>query len=224
MQANSSPVISNQQGIHERLDEIVRRHMTSEFQRPIADHAYQAWDVLDTQWDRTMPLVLDSGCGTARSTALLAAKYSDCLVVGVDRSLARLDKTQGLVGNSLLLRTNLEDFWRLLLLNSVKLKAHYLLYPNPYPKAAQLRYRWHGSPVFSLMLGLSDELVIRSNWPLYLQEFEKAAIIASPEMGSSSVNQLPRQDVPITAFEDKYQQSGQALYELVLKNGAGERN
>lgn len=214
MQANSSPVISNQQGIHERLEEVVRRHMLTDFQRPIAEHAYQAWETLNKRWTSATPLVLDSGCGTAQSTRLLAAKYPDCLVVGVDRSLARLDRTQGVPDNALLLRTNLEDFWRLLSQYSVQLKAHYLLYPNPYPKAAQLRYRWHGSPVFSLMLGLSDELVLRSNWLLYLQEFESAASIARSEMHSSGVVALPKQAVPITVFEDKYQRSGQVLYEL----------
>lgn len=220
MQANSSPVISKQQGIHERLEEVVLRHMTSEFKRPIAEHAYQAWERLDKEWDRATPLILDSGCGTAQSTRLLAAKNPDCLVVGVDRSLARLDKTQTLAANAMLLRTNLEDFWRLLQQHEVRLKAHYLLYPNPYPKAAQLRYRWHGSPVFAAMLGLADELVLRSNWPLYLQEFESAAQFAKPAIVSSGLIKLPRQDVPITAFEEKYQQSEQPLFELHLKAGA----
>lgn len=216
MQANSSPVISNQHDIHERLEEVVRRHAASQFRRPIAEHAQQAWEVLDARWDRQQPLVLDSGCGTAMSTACLAKKHSDCLVVGVDRSLARLEKQAELPSNALSLRTNLEDFWRLLAANDVELAAHYLLYPNPYPKASQLRYRWHGSPVFSVMLGLAAQLTLRSNWPLYLREFEMAATLLQPAWRSSGVTKLPYQAEPTTAFEDKYQRSSHELFELVI--------
>lgn len=214
MQGNSSPVISNQAGVHERLEEVVRKHASSEFKRPIAGHALQAWELFQQGWDGQQEIVLDSGCGTAQSTGLLAQQYSDCLVVGVDRSLARLEKTQSSAENSLLLRTNLEDFWRLLALHGVKLKAHYLLYPNPYPKASRFRYRWHGSPVFPTLLELSELLVLRSNWPLYLTEFEAAVKLLKPKAVSTGLQVLPWQDIPLTAFEDKYQRSQQTVYGL----------
>jgi len=216
MHANSSPVISNQAGLHERLDEVVRKHAASAFQRPIAEHAVAAWQVLEQRWDRSQPLVLDSGCGTARSTLMLAEQHTDSLVVGVDRSVARLEKRAELPENALLLRTNLEDFWRLLAMNKVRLAAHYLFYPNPYPKAAQLRYRWHGSPVFSVMMGLAGQVTLRSNWEVYLKEFERAAAITGWRYESAGVTVLPHQQRPITAFEEKYQASSQALFQLVL--------
>lgn len=216
MQGNSSPVISNQAGVYERLEEVVRKHANSEFKRPIAAHALQAWKLFEQRWDGRQGVVLDSGCGTAQSTSLLAQQYPDCLVVGVDRSLARLEKTQSLAENVLLLRTNLEDFWRLLATHNVQLKAHYLLYPNPYPKASRFRYRWHGSPVFSTLLELSALLVLRSNWPLYLTEFETAVKVLKPSVLSEGVQVLPQQGIPLTAFEDKYQRSQQAIYQLKI--------
>lgn len=213
MHGNSSNVISNQPGIHEQLEATVRKHLNSDFKRPIAEHAQQAWQQLDAAWDRARPLILDSGCGTAQSTERLALKNPNSLVVGVDRSEIRLDKRQTLPTNALLLRTNLEDLWRLLAAAGVRLQQHSLLYPNPYPKAAQLRYRWHGSPAFKYLLQLGGELSCRSNWLLYLEELSLACEFAG--VGSKAViKTLEHQALPMTAFEDKYQQSQQPLYEL----------
>ena len=216
MHSNSSPVISNQNGIHDQLEATVRKHLASEYQRPISDHAQQALELLYGRWDKNQPLVLDSGCGTAQSTRLLAAKHTDALVVGVDRSEVRLEKGQQLPVNAMLLRTNLEDLWRLMVADGIRLKVHYLLYPNPYPKAAQLRYRFHGGPVFGDLLALGGALTLRSNWRLYLQEFAQAVMIAKALDVELDPVLLPQQTEPLTAFEQKYQNSGQALYELML--------
>jgi tRNA G46 methylase TrmB len=212
MHSNSSPVISNQASLHEQLEATVRKHLQTQFQRPIAEHAKHAWQQLKAEWGGTRPLVLDSGCGTAQSTLLLAEKHADCLVVGVDRSISRLEKRKQLPSNALLLRTNLEDLWRLMAADEVQLAYHYLLYPNPYPKAAQLRYRWHGSPVFPILMQLGGELTLRSNWDVYLQEFQCACELAGKT--DSSLIELPYQQQPLTAFEDKYQASQQALWQL----------
>jgi len=41
-----------------------------------------------------MPVILDSGCGTGRSSAILAAAYPTVPVLGLDRSLARIAKNK----------------------------------------------------------------------------------------------------------------------------------
>jgi tRNA G46 methylase TrmB len=66
--------------------------------KPIARHTQQAFDSLvelmgrPNQHPAVVPIVLDSGCGTGRSTELLGELYPDCVVIGVDRSFARLSK------------------------------------------------------------------------------------------------------------------------------------
>jgi hypothetical protein len=85
------------------------------------------------------PLILDSGCGTGRSSIRLGALYPNSIVLGVDKSLARLSRNnnnkfvadvvndsqseehhhlvQQVAGNVWLVRAELVDFWRLLLLH-----------------------------------------------------------------------------------------------------------
>ena len=132
------------------------------------------------------PLVLDSGCGNGESTRHLALAYPDAAVIGVDRSEARLGKSRSLElpENAMLVRAELASFWRLMLeaeaaadghaLAASRVQRHFLLYPNPYPKPSRLNLRWHGHPAFPLLLAIGDELELRSNWKVYLEEFATA--------------------------------------------------
>jgi tRNA (guanine-N7-)-methyltransferase len=87
--------------------------------KPIAAHTQQAFyslhDLIGEE-AKSKPIIMDSGCGTCRSSILLGQMYPDHLVIGVDRSLARLSK-QGMVSSEddnpvILLRAELVDFWR----------------------------------------------------------------------------------------------------------------
>lgn len=223
--SSARAVTSNQPGPHPRLEETVRKHLGSTFQRPLPDYSRRAFDAHFAAIDNFRgPLVFDSFCGVGESTRQLAATLPEALVVGIDKSAHRLGRhghyrADGDPGNSpnnnpdnyLLVRADTDDFWRQALAAGWRLQQHWLLYPNPWPKAAQLQRRCHGSPLFPTLLALGGALELRSNWRLYLDECHCALAIAgrSPE----AVRELPP-GPPLTPFERKYRAAGQALWQL----------
>lgn len=156
--------------------------------------------------DGRRPLIVDSGCGTGRSTRMLAVANPNAIVIGLDRSMQRLRKGGGGSGcgggdsatseimpsNALLVRAEMASFWRLMLQQDVdisrrvgvnshlaasRIERHFVLYPNPYPKSSRLNLRWHGHPVLPVLLGLGGSLELRSNWRVYLEEMQQATLL-----------------------------------------------
>ena len=205
---------TNQEGPHERLEATVRKHLGHAFKRPVADHTRDAFatvqQVLSTV---NRPLVLDSCCGVGDSSRILARRFPDCWVVGVDKSAHRLSKERGGADpeNLVLVRADLNDFYRLAAEAGWHPERHYILYPNPWPKAAHLGRRWHGAPVFPDIVKLGGRLELRSNWKLYLEEFQIALRIA----GHESKLTVFEPDDFLTPFEKKYHGSGQPLWQLL---------
>ena len=209
--ADSRVPRTSQTGTHRRLMETVKRHLRQPWRSPVHEYSRRAFAPLAESHDRTRPVVLDSGCGTGESTVLLAGRYPDCLVVGVDKSAARLDKAPQLPANARLLRADLADIWRLMGEAGWRLSQHFLLYPNPWPKPSQLKRRWHGHPVFPDLLVLGGRLVLRSNFEVYVDEFARAlglAGVVDMKVVSFCVNEA------LSPFERKYAQSGHRLFQL----------
>ncbi len=210
-------VSSNQPHLNPRLGEVVQRHLRSEHRKPPAPHNLAAYDELRErlEWE-PRPLVLDSFCGTGYSTALLARRHPEHLVVGVDKSEQRLARQPGAPAqNSLLLRADCEDVWYLLARDRVPVDYHYLFYPNPWPKSRHLQRRVHGHASFPLLLRLARDgqpgrLELRSNWQLYLEEFGSALHIA----GHPGVLRRISGDPEISLFERKYRDSGHDLWQF----------
>lgn len=213
----SRPVTTNQHGNHDDLATVVMRHLRSPFKKPIQEHNQAAFaEVQQLVGDWQGPLILDSCCGVGESTARLAEENPTALVIGVDKSAHRLSRhaqyaTADAGNRYVLVRADLNDFWRLALAAQWQLQKHYILYPNPWPKAAHLSRRWHGSPVWPYVLGLGGQLVMRSNWVTYLTEV--AASLALVNCSTQLTTLLPHNEA-LTPFERKYQQSGQQLWEL----------
>jgi len=218
MPASSRAIVTNQAGPHEDLARRVSRALAHPLRKPVADHTRAAFAAasrwLDARADR--PLILDAGCGVGLSTRRLAERFPDHAVIGVDRSADRLSRDHGaLPDNALLVRADLVDFWRLALAAGWRPARHYLLYPNPYPKAAHLKMRWQGHPVFPVILALGGRLELRSNWRLYVEEFALALTQATGIMAEAS--RYRPGDAFLTPFEAKYHASGQALWRLVVE-------
>lgn len=207
-------VESNQSGVHDQLEKWVLRHLNKPFKRPIPAFSQavfeQAASWLETQ---QRPIIFDSYCGVGESTAALAKLHPDCSIIGLDKSAHRLTKHEQQyrnreVDNYLLLRADVDDFWRLAVAAGWQLQHHYLLYPNPWPKSSHLKRRCHGSPLFPTLLALGGQLELRSNWPVYVEEFSNALRLAGKESHWQSFTAEPA----ITPFERKYQLAGQTLW------------
>lgn len=181
-------------------------------------HTQQAFaTVAELVGQNESSLILDSGCGTGQSTRLIAAHNPDALVIGLDKSAVRLQKAcpgplPQREGNILWLRAELAGFWHLAARAGWRLRAHFLLYPNPWPKPGQLKRRWHAHPVFPDLLRLGGTLELRTNWRIYAEEFASAVGLVSGY--SPPVRTVTESDIT-TAFERKYQASGHELFSVV---------
>lgn len=216
----SKPVISNQTGLHDNLSSVVRRHLASPFRRPYPEFSLRAFEEA-SQWLAAQPsreLIFDSYCGVGESTVALAKRHPQASVIGLDKSLHRLNKhdehyRQSDQDNYLLLRADVDDFWRLAVDAGWTLSHHYVLYPNPWPKACHLKRRCHGSPLLPSLLALGGTIEVRSNWDIYVKEFAAAVNIAG-----KPAEALPfTMQAPITPFERKYQQAGIHLWHCVCR-------
>lgn len=206
----SKTVSSNQSEVHPDLLEVVRAHRESQWQKPTPAHTEAAArDAITWLRARNKPVILDSFCGTGMSTATLAAQFPNHSVCGIDQSAHRLDKHQPeSLENYRLFRAECETFWRELNDYHIAIDRHYLLYPNPWPKKNQLKRRVHGHPSFTLLGKLGGDVEMRTNWKLFAQEFD----IAAATLGfTGGIDRLAIDD-PLTLFEHKYSQSGQALW------------
>ncbi|EKX50740.1 hypothetical protein GUITHDRAFT_103331 [Guillardia theta CCMP2712] len=169
------------------------------------------------------PIIIDSCCGTGRSTYNLARENPTSFVVGVDKSEVRLNRNRifressnGPAENMILVRANCIDFWRLIWQAGWKIDRHFILYPNPYPKPGQHFLRWHGSPAFPILLKMGGEIEVRASWRTYLEEMA----IAAEEIGGVKDAVIePLQfgknlEKAISNFERKYVLAGQPIYRL----------
>ena len=223
MYANSRGIRSAQSGPHEKLAELLARQGQQAFRKPYAPWNVAAFEAAMRAWGGHSPLLLDAGCGVGWSSFQLAHAYPDHFVLGVDQSADRIGrgKPSEQPANLHFARADLVDFWRLLRDAGVRPARHYILYPNPWPKIGHLARRWHGHPVFPTVIALGGVLEARSNWRIYLEEMAQALALLGG--GQASVEPWTA-ETPLTAFERKYRDSGQALYRLQLDLGGRDES
>lgn len=217
-------ISTNQFDVHEDLPSLVNKYKmtSSNYSKPYAQHTLDAFErCLSFLNGWSGEVILDACCGVGESTSYLSSQYSNAKVIGVDKSFARLNKHHAYQKNThsqsyTLIQADLEDFWRLLFthIKTNKPEWHilkqYIWYPNPYPKKSHLKKRWHGSPVFPYILGVSNRIEVRSNWLIYLREFELAC---EAYQFQGVIDEVMTE--PLTPFERKYRYSGQSCYRFI---------
>ena len=96
---------------------------------------------------------------------------------------------------------------------------HYLLYPNPYPKSKQFTKRFHGHPIFPSLLNISKKIILRSNWDIYINEFELAAKIYAKNKNikiNIIKNNINQKHQYLSLFEKKYIENNIFPAELII--------
>ncbi len=219
-EANSRSITTNQNGEHEKLAEVVTKHLNHDFQKPIAAHTQAVFDELDAAVKAFAgPVILDACCGVGESTKVLSSMHPEALVIGIDKSAHRLERHPAgegsKAGHYILARADLNDFWRLAVAANWPVTHQYILYPNPWPKAKHLQRRWHGAAVFPYIVKLGGRLEVRSNWQTYVAEFASALKLAGHECDVMPYHS----EQAMTPFERKYWLSGQSSYRLCLDLG-----
>ena len=251
--ANS--VTSNQETLHKDLEKVVRKYARTTFLRPIADHTREAFAEAEefvrkfykasgnAAGNAPWPVILDSGCGTGKSTIHIARRFPNIPVIGIDKSCARLTKAgnpaqtagENIPQNAFWIRAELLDFWRLALervqASEWSIPYHAVYYPNPWPKQSEATRRFHMHPIFPTLLALGKTIELRTNWEIYAREFAEAArIILSAQIpGQARNDENSRNDgemkiscgefdpaIPETAFERKYKEARQTLWRVII--------
>jgi tRNA (guanine-N7-)-methyltransferase len=215
MSGDSRPVDSPQNDIHDQLDKVIERHLASEFLKPFAGHTQTAFNRFVDYYDSKnfKSFILDNGCGTGESSINIAKLNPESLVVGIDRSAVRLNKTDNkfdeIPDNVIFLRADLVDFWRLMADTKYRPVKQFFIYPNPYPKPGQVKNRWHAHPVFPFLLKLGGHWEIRTNWEIYLKEMQ---YVINKMTGKELIFDCFTPSDPISLFEKKYTESEHKLF------------
>ncbi|MEC9247644.1 MAG: methyltransferase domain-containing protein [Pseudomonadota bacterium] len=211
---DSTKVSTNQIGINPKLSTVVLKNLSSDFEYPISPQTRNMCQKLkERQARHAADILLDSGCGTGDSTITIAQNYPNSLVLGIDKSEKRLHKAlrKRHPGNAHFIRANLVDFWLGLKYADVKVAANFIFYPNPWPKQKDLKNRWHGHPIMTVLAELSDYIELRTNWHIYAKEFWSSLNIFTD---SPARLRKIRPNKPISAFEKKYLESGHGLFQI----------
>jgi tRNA (guanine-N7-)-methyltransferase len=204
---------TKQRGPHPHLSTIVLRHAHTRFKRPIPTHQIDAFKKIMAFVGKTsQSLIIDSGCGTGLSSQRLAERFPKSLVIGIDKSLARLNRAMpSRFDNILLLRGDVVDLWRLIAQEKLTISHHFLFFPNPWPKESQIKRRFHAHPVFTTMVSLAPYFEMRTNWYTYAQECK----LALQTLGHQPILiEKPDQDY-MTLFEKKYLKACCPIYILM---------
>lgn len=206
----------------EQVERALRRHLAQPWRHAPADHQRAVFARM-TEFlaarPPSAPIVLDAGCGTGASTLALCEREPDAWIVGVDKSRDRLSRAPALPSRALLLRGELLDLWWLAGEAGLRFDRCYLLYPNPWPKPAQLPRRFHAHPVFPRLVAGSEAIELRTNWRVYADEFAHALGLL---LGRTiEVEALPEASASLSPFERKYRASGHPLWRVLATIGSG---
>jgi tRNA G46 methylase TrmB len=214
----SKIITSLQDGIHENLEKSLKRYNLSNYVRPKRSFSDDNLSKIKN-WLKGDSFIFDIGCGIGESSYNLSKLYPDTKILGIDKSISRLDRNNSFKvsnANILLIQDDMFDLIPLLYAElKEKVLSVHIYYPNPWPKKSQLKRRIHANPIAPFLFELSNNFYLRSNWKIYLDEFSKSFEFYKGV--KSQVVEVEEFSGYLTPFEKKYHLSDQAIYELIIR-------
>jgi tRNA (guanine-N7-)-methyltransferase len=224
MKKESNNVWSTQNGPNENLLKTLSRYDKKVYKRPIADFSRRTFETILEAINKfgNNSIILDICCGTGESTYNLATLYPSHLIIGIDKSMSRLERNNSFKAvrpqNILLIRGEVLDlsylFYQAVKQKQVVVFKQFILYPNPWPKEKHFKRRFSGNPITPFIFGLNCSIEIRSNWKIYLEEFCLAAKFYG--YGSMTLDSFTPEKTS-TAVEKKFLDRGHFLYKCVVE-------
>lgn len=187
---------------------------------PVIPAAEQAWRALRN----TKPLVIEIGPGVGMHPIQYAHQYPAKYIIAIEKTREKFGKfavthaQHPELTNLLPVHANAMQ-WITQNIGAEEVSEYFLLYPNPYPKAAQKNKRLHNMPFMEHLLATMHTgatLTIATNMEFFHLE-ALAQLSISPQLQlSANCNFTAQTHTGRTHFETKYLQRGHTCYQLVF--------
>lgn len=181
-------------------------------------------------WDVSKPIDLELGCGAGWFAIRSALSHPEREFIAVEHAQLRFSKFEGRYErngrpkNLFPIRAH-AVYWVHHYLPEESVDRIFLLYPNPYPKAAQKNKRWHEMPFFPALLArlkVGGQITLATNEIFYAQGFEGACLASGLErVEKCSLRKGSVPDwAPRTHFEKKFLDMGVECFHQVFEKKA----
>ncbi len=170
-------------------------------------------------------LVIEIGPGVGLHPLRYAQQHPQDFIIAIEKTTEKFNKfakrriNHPQLDNIYPVHANAIE-WITRNISAGEVDAYFLLYPNPYPKAAQKNKRLMHMPFMQYLIKSmrpAATLTMATNMQFFYQEAKQqwsqvAEFALVTDRILSAANQVPR-----THFERKYLASGQQCYELIFK-------
>lgn len=171
-------------------------------------------------------LVIEIGPGVGLHPVQYAQQHPQDFIVAIERTTEKFNKFARRAANHPQLNNlypvhedAVEWISKNILPNEVD--AYFLLYPNPYPKAAQKNKRLMHMPFMQYLITtmhVGATLTMATNMEFFYQEAKQIwQQVPEFELVTDKIITLEKQQLGRTHFERKYLADGQVCYELVFR-------
>ncbi|ODN42783.1 class I SAM-dependent methyltransferase [Piscirickettsia litoralis] len=174
-----------------------------------------------------MALDIEIGCGVGMHPLMYAKSHPERFLIAIEKTREKFGKfsnknnTFGPYQNLLPIHGN-TTYWLPQHIGPEEVDQYFILYPCPYPKAAQANKRWFNMPFMAYLIDTlkpGGKITMATNEKFYFDEaFEQAK--NTWKLAILSAETLAQNFPARTHFEKKYLERGESCYQLVIQKQA----